>query len=306
MVAFYESKTTWRHDDYWKLDMYYDLSAKEMFNLLEARRYYAPKRKDRAILQDSLQRADRGLISYTKLSNIELRALYCQRKNIRPNEVCGSRDWLLGHLVLLDDNPEFHKFTSLPTELRVSVYKHYFASFRSPVQTPSQPPLTRASRLLRAESLRLFYASCEFHFDLGAKWSPGRGFSIEIPDKVLLFASATGRTNLAAIKTIQFAVHGVPSNSGSRGSKPTEVFLAFKLNINRIAHLRYAKFLKTEVRLLKAVGTKINLGRNDAQAVLQSLQPSIDKGFSLSLLYRLRLRLEQLLLFHGLALALVQ
>ncbi|KAI5359876.1 hypothetical protein Slin15195_G117360 [Septoria linicola] len=60
-------------------------------------------------------------------------------------------------------NPHtFHRFLDLPPELRNRIYETYFAEFKTPLYAPSQPPITKVSRQLRAETLAMFYGSSTF------------------------------------------------------------------------------------------------------------------------------------------------
>lgn len=63
-----------------------------------------------------------------------------------------------------NNGPSFHKFLNLPAELRMEIYKHYIDDLGPvpPEEHDNQPPLTRASSLLRKEALPLFYSHATF------------------------------------------------------------------------------------------------------------------------------------------------
>jgi hypothetical protein len=67
-----------------------------------------------------------------------------------------------------DDNATFERFIDLPPELRVRTYTIYFESFgvdaRAVLSVP--PPPCETSRLLRKESLLLFYQTRRFAINL--------------------------------------------------------------------------------------------------------------------------------------------
>lgn len=60
----------------------------------------------------------------------------------------------------------FHPFTSLPTELRLQIYKHIFQDTMPvfiPFDTTNEPPpILLTSKSIRAEALPIFYRQCRF------------------------------------------------------------------------------------------------------------------------------------------------
>lgn len=66
-----------------------------------------------------------------------------------------------------DDTARFEGFSDLPAELRVQIYELHFQDVykQSPlIGPPAEAPITRASRLLRKESLPVFYDMIRFPF----------------------------------------------------------------------------------------------------------------------------------------------
>ena len=60
-----------------------------------------------------------------------------------------------------DENTGFERLLDLPPELRVLIYGLHFDSMPE-LREPVQPPLSKVSRLLRQESLPIFYSTCTF------------------------------------------------------------------------------------------------------------------------------------------------
>ena len=159
-----------KHDTYWKLQTYTDrklathteLTAKEMRDILESRKYFPSKNATKAHLTACLERSNRGLLIYTKYPNKELRRLLKQRRPSKEHMLLGSRERLLAELERLDKTPAFTRFASLPAELRNRIYELYFSQFEGPLYAPSQPPLTLINSAIRQECLPLFYGNCAF------------------------------------------------------------------------------------------------------------------------------------------------
>ena len=61
-----------------------------------------------------------------------------------------------------DDEATFDRFTELPPEIRQIIFQYYYESLPSNRCAPFkyQPPITMASRMIREESLPLFYDYC--------------------------------------------------------------------------------------------------------------------------------------------------
>ncbi|PPJ51341.1 hypothetical protein CBER1_08616 [Cercospora berteroae] len=152
-----------QHDKYWRLANYNGSTKVALRRQLEAANYHIPvSRRDRRTLAQQLQRHDRQLLSYFGCSVTELQ----QYVTARGLQLEQSRRSLVNKLVTAletaDANPSFDHFLDLPPELRVLIYGFYMSSFDSTLQSPTQPPLTKVSRLIRQESLPIFYNTCTF------------------------------------------------------------------------------------------------------------------------------------------------
>ena len=206
-----------QHDDYWKLDLHYNLTAKEMRALLEERHYNVGTLMDKGRLKEHLRRTDLGLPSYYDLTIDGLRALLALRKVSSDHGTSYGftmKRRLVKWLEEADLHPDFNRFLGLPPELRNKVYGYYYAGLRQPIYAPSQPPLSRICRQIRKESLPMFYAVCEFEFRLQrytqlSKWSTTTAdtvWRLTICDRMLLFLHSTPPENLAAIRNLRVVV----------------------------------------------------------------------------------------------------
>ena len=128
-------------------------------------------------------RCQRGLLSYEGLPLHELELYASQRAlpTIEGQEATVAT--LTTHLEEADDNVTF-RLSDLPPELRKIVFSHYFNSFSEPIHDlrysagpdlRCQPPITCISRIIREESLPLFYGSFDFAVNIFDD-HPGRDF----------------------------------------------------------------------------------------------------------------------------------
>jgi hypothetical protein len=60
-----------------------------------------------------------------------------------------------------DEEAEFSRVEDLPLELRVHIYTLYFRSLQK-LEEPTPPLISKVSRLVREESLPVFYNTCTF------------------------------------------------------------------------------------------------------------------------------------------------
>lgn len=198
------------HDGYWRLSKKrQDLTAKDIRSHLASRHYYTPHKMKKADLEDNLYRANRGLMSYYNITNDRLRGFLKDRKIDLQQTIIGNRLGTARELIQVlqdaDENLKFEKFTELPPELRNMVYEYYFASFDQPIYAPTQPPLTLTCRLLRKESLPIFYSSSEFLLTF-SKTNPLEGEHLRMPNQLALFIHNTSLANFATIQHIHVKV----------------------------------------------------------------------------------------------------
>lgn len=163
-------------DEYWKMQRYSHLSAKEMTQLLADRGYHIGAIKHKETLQYHLSRVDRGLPSYIGLTNDELRLAVRIRGFGNEIDGKGGRGDLQNLLTRHDNNRTFYGFVALPPELRARIFECYYANFRKPLHCPAQPPITLVSSLVRLEALPIFYSS--FTFELNMLWVSERTLDV--------------------------------------------------------------------------------------------------------------------------------
>ncbi|EME82371.1 uncharacterized protein MYCFIDRAFT_175908 [Pseudocercospora fijiensis CIRAD86] len=161
--------------NYWHLKV--PGSVAELKASLDSQGMSYVKSSNKATLTDIHIRNQCGFSDYQKCDIDELRN-FCTSRGLLPlPELEGKnkrqRKKLLGqHLQDADDNSTFNRFMDLPPELRVNIYEFYFhdlqAKFKpfdwSPDIPKTQPPITTPSRLVRKESLSVFYDLLTFKF----------------------------------------------------------------------------------------------------------------------------------------------
>ena len=201
------TNTNNKHDDYWKIQEHEGLTAKQMKAELDRRNYIVTSTASKAGYREHLRRSDKGCISFDQFTNDELRQLIHAR-DIRHQGKCDSRRTLIRILKQADDNPKFHRFRSLPPEIRNTIYEMYNAEFTEPIYAPTQPPLTKVCRLIRRESLQMFYNTCTFKiaFDLALTDSRASA-QLQVSNRLLLWFYSTQPANLRLIRRFEVCVH---------------------------------------------------------------------------------------------------
>jgi hypothetical protein len=153
------------HDDYWKLERHWARSVKTLTAQLQQRNYKVLKLANKDRLVQMLSRHDRGLLSYDGCRVEELR-MFCTQRGLSPSAMQRpNKAQLVKMLEQADDKAAFPHFMDLPAELRVHIYILYFGSLPELAQ-PAQPPISKASRITRTESLPIFYKKCSFVLEM--------------------------------------------------------------------------------------------------------------------------------------------
>ena len=131
---------------------------------------YKPKKSaSRADLVALLKHAHLGHICYDNCAFDELKRFALDRGLVSKKAGPASAR-LVSLLLKADMNPTFNRFSDLPPELRVRIYNLYMADFSiSSFQHPVDPPLTRTNRLIRSESLPIFYQRCTFRLAISGQ-----------------------------------------------------------------------------------------------------------------------------------------
>jgi hypothetical protein len=109
-------------------------------------------------------RKQKGRFDYTPCDEVELRSFCIGRRLIKPDYPFHSWYHFARMLSVADAHETFEKLLELPRELRCRIYELYFRSF-DVLDQPVQPPISQVSRLLRTETLPVFYEVCHFWMD---------------------------------------------------------------------------------------------------------------------------------------------
>lgn len=179
-----------QYDSYWRLPKYESARNPALRVKLPYGRSRQMSDEEYQALMKRNMSTDRGLIIYEDCTDAELKK-FVEGRLLKPMEspfgasdlprddIKDLRQWwrdgLIRRLTASDDSPKFSKFVNLSPELRRRVYKFYIDSFPLVLYYPSQPPLTRASRLLRNEALSMFYSHQTFALQYAR--TPRRGSS---------------------------------------------------------------------------------------------------------------------------------
>ncbi|KAK5740557.1 hypothetical protein LTR17_004594 [Elasticomyces elasticus] len=151
-----------KHDDkrdkYWRVWQFDDKTLSELRDFVEKskNKYPVTRGMPKARLLGYAKRIACYQLCYHNCSGSELRKFVRDRGVKVPDEQF-RRKTLIDALEKADSAQTFARFTDLPPELRVIVYELYTAEFPEQLHCPAQPPLTRVCRLLRSETLPLFY-----------------------------------------------------------------------------------------------------------------------------------------------------
>lgn len=154
-------------DSYWKLDGNTFKSIAEIKTFLADKGYHCRAKIDKASALDAFGRYQRGLLSYRRYNLGTLRNFCAARGVLGAASGLKSRAALASFLEDADDNAKFEKLFDLPPEIRDMIYDFHFVSFNTLPSSHCQPPLTRASRQLRRETLAAFYQRTAFPLRLG-------------------------------------------------------------------------------------------------------------------------------------------
>jgi hypothetical protein len=153
-------------DRYWRLPTYtLTNQVSEIRHHLKTHNYpHTVPSSDFPSLLNSLARS---LPGYEKCKIAELRLFAHQRGLTNIDIDNADRKTLAKALRLADQNPKFHVFLRLPSELRTSIYSFYCADFADePLTLPTYPPLARTNKQLLKEVLPVFYNECTFAVNL--------------------------------------------------------------------------------------------------------------------------------------------
>ena len=135
--------------------------------VLEELNFHAPKPTSKLRLLKLLNRAERGFSSYNRLNAPHLRRM-AKPRGVTATLGNSVKEKVIQLLETADErhaHATFERFASLPPELRVRIYELYFESLGI-ISCPSQPPISRVSRMLRMESLPIFFQTCRINVEV--------------------------------------------------------------------------------------------------------------------------------------------
>lgn len=165
MVQISDHKDNKGSKDWWKLDSGKRHGAKALLQILRDNSYsHKSKSKSVARLRALYVRCQRGLMTYEGQPIRELK-LYLTQRGF-PVVDQGSKAILKEQLEQADEDVTF-RLCDLPPELRSIIFSYYFDSvveFNN-ARLKHQPPISCVSRMLRRETLPLFFERFAFTFE---------------------------------------------------------------------------------------------------------------------------------------------
>ncbi|KAK5698586.1 hypothetical protein LTR17_023537 [Elasticomyces elasticus] len=192
------------YDKYWRVDNY-SFSAQKTRDFVKKHGF--PSSGGRAKLGPCISRIQRELRTFVE----DRRITVPEGTKLTSKRTCVD-------LLEADDKERtLHGFMDLPPELRATIYGRHMATNPQNLRCPVQPPVTRASRLLRTEALPVFYESHTFDVHLHRRgWGGKLRFTPEATD----FMYSLSNDNCATILSLRFIITGV--------STPDSVALSFE------------------------------------------------------------------------------
>jgi hypothetical protein len=153
-----------KHGDWWKLPNLNLAQVNQLKETMRKNKYFCPKSATRKATHRHFIRYRLGQLLYVRREAHELRK-FCEDRNLLAagNQTLEPAE-MIALLESADRDQTFNRLLDLPAELRVLIYTFYFSSF-GVLDAPAQPPLAKASRLLRKEALPVFYSTCRFKLD---------------------------------------------------------------------------------------------------------------------------------------------
>jgi hypothetical protein len=146
-----------RSNEYWKLDSGNRLRSYRLREELRDGNYSVLKSVNNTRLRALYIRCQRGLLSFEGMPSHELR-LHAARRGltVAPNATLTS---IKAQLEQADDDATFDRFTDLPPEIRQIIFQYYMDDTlaRRKPKSIYQPPLTMTSRMIRRETLPMFF-----------------------------------------------------------------------------------------------------------------------------------------------------
>ncbi|CZT25437.1 uncharacterized protein RCC_11169 [Ramularia collo-cygni] len=184
----------------------------------------------RSQLEKLCLRAEQGLYIYDKVPVLELRTFISARQLSCKVPLKTKRADLVAILERADEERTF-PFLKLPPELRVQVFQYHFRTLQTRNgHLVTLPPLTAVSKLVRKESMPLFYETCTFHLDIIAPDEWLRAINQAENDRYFAPANAT---RLRGIRKLQV--------EGSVGPYQSGTFVIEMGGDGKVAEVRHVK-----------------------------------------------------------------
>ena len=147
MEDFYDRAGT---SSYWELSVGDLLNKEDLHSRLYWNNFHVLKSTKVARLRELYVRSQRGMRSYEGVSRKELEHVIAERRILIPELGWANMEDLKRKLEQYDDEHNtFHRFLDLPPELREKIYTQYFNNYDEDDNPKCQPPISRASRLVR-------------------------------------------------------------------------------------------------------------------------------------------------------------
>ncbi|KAK5138325.1 hypothetical protein LTR08_003386 [Meristemomyces frigidus] len=149
-------------NSYWKLPLhdYHYTTVKALKERLQNEGYRIVSSFRKSILVALAQKSDRGLPCYDGCTMDELVKFATDRGVLLSGKPTTKA--IAEALKHEDTQRTFDRFNDLSAELRVRVYSFHMAGVPQMLLSPTQPPIARTCKLVRSESLPVFYSECNF------------------------------------------------------------------------------------------------------------------------------------------------
>jgi hypothetical protein len=187
--------------EYWKLDSGKRLRSQLLREKLREGHHSALKSVNNTRLRALYVRTQRGLLSFESMPPLELRHYAAQRGlTVAPSATPKA---VKAQLEQADDDATFDRFTDLPPEIRQIIYQYYLDSSVASAGSKYkyQPPLTMTSRMIRRETLPLFFDCWDIEItSAGHLTAP---YKFHPCTRTARLLQSTTTQNLARVKSIQ-------------------------------------------------------------------------------------------------------
>lgn len=217
-------------DTYWRLNTYDSSSVEFLRKRLKSAGWKSEAGFCKFSLIDQVHRLERGLLCYDNCTTVELVQFARDRQFEIQDAENEERKRLIVKLEDDDDEATFEKMFDLPAEMRNRIYEAYLAEFPKGLDCPSQPPLARTNRQMRAEVLPLFYSEKTFVIHLTQRFDedgPVTPLILDLPLRVHAFVNSLQLKYASEwMRRIEFCL----SMSGDRASSWASFILHKKKN----------------------------------------------------------------------------